>query len=68
MLGIKDPILHIRLKCLLPTQAAFGNYTYKSETLRSGDSEPEFGGHHMAGTGGEHSWGSEGSGPPTLRG
>lgn len=47
---IKDPILYISLKCLLPTQVALGNYTYKSEILRSRNSEPESGaktpGHH----------------------
>ena len=51
--------LCITLKCLLPTLAALGNHTYKSEMLRSGDSEPEFKGYHTADTGGKRSWRSE---------
>lgn len=51
--------LCITLKCLLPTLAARGNHTYKSEMRRSGDSEPEFKGYHMADTAGKRSWRSE---------
>ena len=58
----------ISLKCLLPTQVALGNSAYKCEILRSGESELEFGGLHMADSGGEHSWRSEVSGTPTFRG
>lgn len=43
LLCIKDPILYISLKCLLRTQVALGNYTCKSEILRSRNSEPESG-------------------------
>lgn len=43
-------------------------HTYQAETLRSGDSEQEPGGHPEADAGGEHGWRYEGSDPPTFTG